>query len=79
MSREEYVRTRQEINAEVLYEYYKEHYDDKKYSKFLSFEEFIPAIRAWGNILSAYEVATEYFDAKFHILKCSLPGITKYY
>jgi len=71
MSREDYIKLRGEVSGEILYQYYKEHYDDKKYSNFLSYEEFILAIRAWGNILSAYEVATEYFDAKFHVLKCA--------
>lgn len=67
MTRDEYIAIRKDI-AHVLYEYYREHFDDKKHRPLLHPAEFFKYITHWGHADFAIEKALTHYDAKFEVL-----------
>lgn len=70
MNREQYVKLREENSIEIMYEYYKENFKPEKHSPLLNIEEFIQFMKLWPNRNEAHNVAVDYYDAKYNILKC---------
>ncbi len=68
--REQYIKLREEGSAEILFEYYKEKFDKTKHSPYLEYSDFLPSIQMWPGVRDAYNMVTEYYDAKFFVLKC---------
>lgn len=53
----------------VLYEYYKEKFDPKKHSPFLSEDEFFPYIQiAKPNLQETYIKVVNYFDSYYNVI-----------
>lgn len=63
---------REATSGEIMYEYYKEYFDSKKHKPFLKLEEFFAAMEKYPLIQQAFNISTEYYDAKFCVLKCPL-------
>ncbi len=72
MERSQYIKLREQGSAEILFEYYKEKFDKTKHSPFLDYSDFLPAIQMWPGVREAYNMVTEYYDAKFNVLKLPL-------
>ncbi len=70
MERSQYIKLREEGSPEILYSYYKENFDEKKHFPKLDYSDFLPAIQMWPGVRDAYNMVTEYYDAKFFVLKC---------
>lgn len=68
MTREEYLKLREENSIELLYEYYKEKFDEKKH-KFLQPEEFFHSIVRWPPVNDTFKSVLAYYDVKFEIMK----------
>lgn len=68
MSREEYLKLRENNSVELLYEYYKEKVDTVKYKPFQS-DEFFQYITQWPFVHEAFQTAVAYFDAQFTVMK----------
>lgn len=72
MKREDYIKMREANSGEIMYEYYKENFDSEKHKPFLKIEEFFEAIEKYPLLQQAFNIATEYYDVKFNVLKCPL-------
>lgn len=68
MTREEYINYRSNNNPDPLYEMYKEGYNEKKHSRFLSKGDFFQNIQMWPPALQALQDTYHYYDAHFNVL-----------
>lgn len=69
MTRKEYIDYYNSNKAEdILYEFYKEKFDDKKHSPLLDKQHLIHFLMVFGQIDYALNVAYNYFNNKFNIL-----------
>lgn len=68
MSREEYLKLRENNSVELLYEYYKEKVDTVKYKLFQP-DEFFQYITQWPFVHEAFQTVVSYFDAQFVVMK----------
>lgn len=68
MSREEYIKLRENNSIELLYEYYREKVDKNKYKE-LDPTTFYSSIVQWPPVNDAYKAIIAYYDAKFTIMK----------
>lgn len=61
------MRDRGDLN--ILYEYYKDHYDSSKHKRFLHPQEFYNALQLWNamGVPAMMNIAVQYFDNKFNI------------
>lgn len=66
-----YLLMRANSDVAILYEYYKDHYDSSKHSRFLHPQEFINALQQWNmmGLPAMMDMAVQYFDNKFNIVK----------
>lgn len=71
MNKNEYLKLREENSIELMYEYYKEHFDEKKH-RFLQPEEFFHSIVRWPPVNDAYKAIIAYYDVKFEITKVQM-------
>lgn len=78
MNRENYIKLREENSPEIMYDFYKEHFNKEKHKDFLEFPQFIEFIQLYPLVQQAYNVSCEYYDAKFNILKIPLQNKTLY-
>ena len=69
MTRNEYLFHRERKSVDLLYEYYKEMYDDKKYDNLLDINSFFQYMKLWPFANIAYENAVKHFDDKFQVTK----------
>ncbi len=78
MNREEYIKIRTDGSPEIMYEYYKEHFNKEKHKDFLKFEQFVEFIQLYPLIQQAYNVSCAYYDARFNVLHIPLTNKTLY-
>lgn len=69
MTKELYLTYRNQNNAAILYEWYKEKFDSVKHQPFLSFNEFFVYLPMWGDVNNIYQKITQILDEKFSIRK----------
>lgn len=68
MTREEYINMRKSGDFMIVYEYYKEHFDNTKHSPFFSPQELVQLLPMKFNIQLIYDKCINYFDNKFEIV-----------
>lgn len=76
MTRETYIKLREENSIEIMFEYYQENFKSEKHSPKLEIGEFIEFMRIWPNNREAFNVSVDYYDSKFNVLKCHLENKT---
>jgi hypothetical protein len=69
MTREYYISIRNVNQFPIVYEYYKEHFDEKKHSPFLDPERFSQFFRLWPLAQDALHIALSHYDIKFEVMK----------
>lgn len=69
MSREEYIEMRNNNSPLYIYDWYLEHFDEKKHKIKLSIEDFFEWFQIWPNSTNVYNIMTSYWDVHFNILK----------
>ncbi len=72
MTREQYIKARQENSLEIPYMYYKEHFDKEKHKTFLEYPQFVEFLQMWPGIHQAFGVSVGTYDAKFNVLTIPL-------
>lgn len=72
MTREQYIRMRQNGDFNIVYEYYKEKFQHGKYRPFLDIQSLANFLLNLGyNIDGVMNKCTEHFDQQFSIVKIS--------
>lgn len=69
MTREEYIKIRNKGAANYIYDWYVEHFDEKKHEFLLEIEEFFHFFQFWPKSQEVYNIMTAYWDAHFNVLK----------
>lgn len=69
MTREEYIKYRNNNNIEPVYEIYKERFDKEKHKKFLNLQEFFEYFIMWPPSQQVYSEILQYYDAQFNVMK----------
>jgi hypothetical protein len=69
MTRDDYLRFRNKNAPDMVYEFYKKHFDQNKHKPFLQIQEFFQVFQMWPSANEAYKIVTDYYDAEFNILK----------
>lgn len=69
MTKQQYLNYKRTNQMKVLYEYYKEKFDSKKHSPFLSEEEFFPYIQiSKPNLQETYIKVANYYDSYYNVI-----------
>lgn len=69
MTKKEYIDYYNSKNAEdILYEFYKEKFDEEKHKPLLDKQHLIHFLMVFGQVEFALNVANRYFNNKFNIL-----------
>ena len=68
MTREQYINMRNNGDFMIVYEYYKEHFDNTKHSPFFSPQELVQILPMRFNVQLIYEKCVKHFDDKFQIV-----------
>jgi len=69
MDKEQYFHNVRYNQGAVMYEMYKEKFDEKKHKPFLQGHEFIMYLQMSGMMNEAFESACRYYEHKFDITK----------
>ena len=69
MTKEQYFKRVQTNQGAIMYEMYKEKFDEKKHKPFLQGDEFMTYLRMSGMMNQAFEAACSYYEQKFNINK----------
>lgn len=64
----EYIQNRTANNLKIVYEYYKEKFDSKKHSPFLSEREFYHYIRMIPDLDTLYIKICNYYDGIYNVI-----------
>lgn len=67
MTREQYIRMRDNGNFNIVYEYYREKFDHSKHRPFLSLMELVQILPQVMSANAAMDASLRYFDQKFDI------------
>ena len=68
MTRESYITMRAQGNFNIVYNYYREHFDSSKHSPFFNITDLANLLVKLGfNIDSIMEKAVKYYDTKFDV------------
>ena len=67
MTREQYIRMRDNGNFNIVYEYYREKFDHSKHTPFLSMMELIQILPQVMSANLAMDASLKYFDQKFNV------------
>ena len=68
MERSTYIKIKSEAPLQLVYELYKERFDDNGTNIFLNHNDFYRFIQMWNNINNLCHQAIEHYDAKFEII-----------
>lgn len=68
MTKEQYLSYKKNNQMKVLYEYYKENFDPKKYSKLLTENEFFPYIQINRDLNETYIKVVNYYDSYYNVV-----------
>ena len=68
MERNTYIKIKSEAPLQVVYELYKERFDDNGKNVFLNQNSFYTFVQMWNNVNNLCHQAIEYYDAKFDIV-----------
>ena len=69
MTREEYIKYRNEGSPAPFYEYYKEKFDEKKHKEFLQANDFFQYMNMWPGVQSAFNLLLAHYDTKWNVIK----------
>ena len=71
MNKHLYLVMRNSGSLGILYEYYKDHYDNSRHNRFIGYQEFFDGIQRWNamGIPTMMDTAISYFDNKFGVAK----------
>lgn len=71
MNKYMYLLMRSSGSMDILYEYYKDHYDKERHSRFLHPQEFGSALQSWNmmGLPMMMQKAVDYFDIKHGVTK----------
>ena len=68
MEKSTYIKIKSEAPLQLVYELYKERFDDNGTNIFLNHNDFYRFIQMWNNINNLCHQAIAYYDAKFEIV-----------
>ena len=68
MERNTYIKIKSEAPLQLVYELYKERFDDNGKNVFLNQNSFYTFVQMWNNVNNLCHQAIEYYDAKFGII-----------
>jgi hypothetical protein len=68
MTREQYLMMRKGGNFNIIYEFYKDHYDHDKHKQFLSLEQLAQTLPMFGDPNLIFEKCCKYYDEKFKVI-----------
>jgi hypothetical protein len=68
MERSTYIKIKSEAPLQLVYELYKERFDDNGKNVFLNQNSFYTFVQMWNNVNNLCHQAIEYYDAKFGII-----------
>jgi hypothetical protein len=68
MERNTYIKIKSEAPLQLVYELYKERFDDNGKNVFLNQNSFYTFVQMWNNVNNLCHQAIEYYDAKFDIV-----------
>ena len=68
MERNTYIKIKSEAPLQLVYELYKERFDDNGKNVFLNQNSFYTFVQMWNNVNNLCHQAIEYYDAKFGIV-----------
>jgi hypothetical protein len=71
MTREQYLMMRQGGNFNIVYEFYKENFDQSKHKPFLGIQELAQLLPMFGNIDVIFETCCKHYDQKFNVVRVS--------
>jgi len=69
LTRETYLEWRNKNSPDMVYEFYKEHFDSKKHKPFLDIQEFFQYFQMWPSANEAYQMVVDYYDVQFNVLR----------
>ena len=69
MTKEQYFQNIQHDQGKVMYEMYKEKFDENKHKPFLQPEQFMMYLQMSGMMQQAFVIACHYYEQKFDITK----------
>lgn len=69
MTKENYLQLRNDNHQLLLYEYYKEKFNEKKHLVFLNINDFIRTLQIWGDINIIFRNVCKYYNNKFDIVE----------
>ncbi len=70
MNKEQYLELMKNKNySSILYEYYKEKFQEKEYKTFLTIEQFIHFLKMFDYVNIGMEKASKYYEEKFNIVR----------
>ena len=68
MERNTYIKIKSEAPLQLVYELYKERFDDNGKNVFLNQNSFYTFVQMWNNVNNLCHQAIEHYDAKFGII-----------
>ena len=68
MEKSTYIKIKSEAPLQLVYELYKERFDDNGRNIFLNQNDFYRFVQMWNNINNLCHQAIEYYDGKFGIV-----------
>jgi hypothetical protein len=68
MERNTYIKIKSEAPLQLVYELYKERFDDNGKNIFLNQNSFYTFVQMWNNVNNLCHQAIEHYDAKFGII-----------
>jgi hypothetical protein len=68
MEKSTYIKIKSEAPLQLVYELYKERFDDNGKNVFLNQNSFYTFVQMWNNVNNLCHQAIEYYDAKFDIV-----------
>jgi len=69
MTKQEYLMYRNKTSIELMYAYYKEHFDSNVHKPFLNINDFHQFINLWPGARAGYDKVIRYYDEKFNVSK----------
>lgn len=67
MTREQYLMMRENQNFNIVYEYYRERFDQSKHYPLLSINELVQILTTFSNINQIFDTCCRHYDEKFAI------------
>jgi hypothetical protein len=68
MTKQEYINNKRTNQMKVIYEYYKEKYNPKKHTPFLSEQEFYVYIQMNRDLNETYIKVANYYDSYYNVV-----------